>query len=118
VSKNVKAAISKLHENQLSNGGFSYLVGGGDAGWVGAVVGAPGLSPGDWAAPPALSARNSHATPMTLDCICPSTHSGCQCLKRFRPKQRKIDANPALGEAIWQMLGQRMSPELYCRAVA
>ena len=32
-------------------------------------------------------------------------------LKRFRPKQRKIDANPALGEAIWQMLGQRMSPE-------
>ena len=55
---------------------------------------------------------------MTLDCICPSTHSGCQCLKRFRPKQRKIDANPALGEAIWQMLGQRMSPELYCRAVA
>lgn len=39
-------------------------------------------------------------------------------LKRFRPKQRKIDANPALGEAIWQMLGQRMSPELYCRAVA
>ena len=32
-------------------------------------------------------------------------------MKRFRPKQRKIDANPALGEAIWQMLGQRMSPE-------
>ncbi len=32
-------------------------------------------------------------------------------LKRFRPKQRKIDAHPALGEAIWQMLGQRLSPE-------
>ena len=40
VSKNVKAAISKLHENQLANGGFSYWKGGRYAdNWVTSYIG-------------------------------------------------------------------------------
>lgn len=32
-------------------------------------------------------------------------------VQRLRPKQRKIDANPELKAAVWEMLGEKYSPE-------